>query len=105
MNYIRIARLLFSALALSVTSLVLSNANADSIAFDTGYQKAAWLLCPNSVIYNDAGFSKFMDQDMKYTNTREYERGFAALKAGIKRETSKVCFAAARAGGWWTRAR
>ncbi|MER9363958.1 hypothetical protein [Mesorhizobium sp. M0500] len=101
---IRIARLSV-ALALSGTSLVSSNANAGSIAFDTGYQKAAWLLCPNPVIYNDAGFSKFMDRDMKYINTREYQRGFASLKAGLKREPSKVCFAAARAGGWWTRAR
>ncbi|GLS34503.1 hypothetical protein GCM10010869_00910 [Mesorhizobium tianshanense] len=63
------------------------------------------MLCPDVVIYNDAGFGKFMDQDRKYIKAREYERGFASLKAGLKPDPSKVCFAAARASGWWTRPR
>lgn len=46
-----------------------------------------------------------MDQDRKYIKAREYERGFASLKAGLKPDPSKVCFAAARASGWWTRPR
>jgi hypothetical protein len=102
MHHLRVARVLVAAFGLS--AVVLFNANAGSADYDIGYNQAAWLLCPHhKVIYNSAGASRFIGQDIKSRNSRDYQRGFAAFKAGLKDDhASERCFAAARASGWWT---
>ncbi|MER8395697.1 hypothetical protein NKH10_28215 [Mesorhizobium sp. M1340] len=91
-----------AAMAICITSFVSTTVHAGSIAYETGYQKAAYLNCSQTV-YNEDAFGKFMAQDDKYINTRDYKRGFAALEAGLKSDhRSKVCFDAARASSSWT---
>ncbi|MCF6103852.1 hypothetical protein [Mesorhizobium muleiense] len=95
-KHIRTASISIAALALAVTSLGSTNAQAGSEAFDTGYQMAAFLLCPSVYKYSD------MKNFNKYDKTSEYKRGFAALRAALKGpRPSKVCFDAARASGWF----
>lgn len=97
MNYNRIIRAATVALALGVAPLVPSNAQAGSKAFDTGYQMAAFLLCPYVYKYSTMG------DFIKYDKTSEYKQGFSALRAALKGpHPSKVCFDAARASGWFT---
>jgi hypothetical protein len=96
MNYNRIILATTVVLSLGVASLVPSNAQAGSEAFNTGYQMAAFLLCP--YVYNYSSMKNFM----KYDKTSEYKRGFAALRAALKGPNpSKVCFDAGRASGWF----
>ncbi|MER9890655.1 hypothetical protein NKJ40_00885 [Mesorhizobium sp. M0119] len=91
-----------AAMVICANSFVPTAAHANSVAFDHGYQMAAYLFCSQS-IYNDRRFGDFLIEDRKHDKTKEYNRGVAALKAALKgTHPSKVCFDAARASGWWT---
>jgi hypothetical protein len=102
MHHLRVAHVLLTAFGLS--AVVSFDANAGTVDYDTGYKQAAWLLCPHhKVIYNSAGASRFIGQDIKSRNSRDYQHGFAAFKAVLKGgHSSELCFASARASGWWT---
>lgn len=91
-----------AAMVICVNAFVSTGAHTNSVAFDHGYQMAAYLFCSQS-IYNDKRFGDFLVENMKYDKTKEYNRGVAALKAALKgKRPSKVCFDAARASGSWT---
>ncbi|PDQ19891.1 hypothetical protein CN311_17175 [Mesorhizobium sanjuanii] len=91
-----------AAIVICVNSFVATTTHANSVAFDHGYQMAAYLFCSQS-IYNDKRFGDFLIEDRKYDKTKEYNRGVAALKAALKgNHPSKACFDAARASGSWT---
>ncbi|MER9791328.1 hypothetical protein [Mesorhizobium sp. M0213] len=91
-----------AAMVICANSFTPTAARANSVAFDYGYQMAAYLFCSQS-IYNDRRFGDFLVEDGKYDKTKEYNRGVAALKAALKGpHPRKVCFDAARASGWWT---
>ncbi len=96
------ARMSVTVIAICVNSFVSTATSANSVAFDHGYQMAAYLFCSHGSITISV-FGDFLVEDIKYSKTKDYNRGVAALKAALKGDhPSKVCFDAARASGSWT---
>jgi hypothetical protein len=97
MNVNHFIRANLVALAFSIVLMLSPDAHAGSKAFDIGYEMGAFFECPYVYKYSN------MPDFFKYQTTRDYIRGYNALKAALKgTHPSKVCFDAARASGWFT---